>query len=241
MSMINKNIPICSIVGYEHLKLYQPSDCFRITSDTIALANFVNIRYRDKKILDIGTGLGGIPLILSNRGSAKIIGVEVNKSVAHYANASVSLNHLEDRITIIPEDIRNFSKNSAPNIYDIIVSNPPYYATERGFVNSHEIVATAKHDENLQLSEIFQIAKKLLKDQGRFCLVFTTDRLLEIVNFYQEYHFAIKRIQFVYGTSKKCAKIFLIEGTKNGKQGTKICPPLILEPWEGEENETKKL
>lgn len=234
MMIADKRVPVCSIAGYEYLKLYQPSDYFRITSDTIALANFVNIHYRDKKILDIGTGLGGIPLILSSRSNAEIIGVEVNKSVAYYARASVLLNHLQDRITIIPEDIRDFSKNSAPNIYDIIISNPPYYAMQRGFVNSHEIVATAKHDENLPLSEIFQIAKKLLKDQGRLCLVFTTDRLLEIVNFYQEYHFAIKRIQFIYGSSKKCAKIFLIEGTKNGKPGTKVCPPLILDFQEGE-------
>lgn len=241
MSMVDKNVPICSIVGYEHLKLYQPLDCFRITSDTIALANFVNIHSRDKKILDIGTGLGGIPLILSSRGEAKIIGVEVNEAVARYANASVLLNHLEDKITIISKDIRDFSKNSAPNTFDIIVSNPPYYAVERGFINSHAVIATARHDENLQLLEIFQIAKKLLKDQGKLCLVFTTDRILEIVNFYQEYHFAIKRIQFIYGSSKKCAKIFLIEGTKNGKQGTKICPPLILNSQGGEQYESEKL
>jgi len=225
---MNSKMQLCSIAGYENLKLYQPSNCFRMTSDSLALANFVKINYRDHRILDIGTGLGGIPLILSTKGNAHITGVEIDDSIANYARESVRYNNLEEKIHIVHDDIKNYSNNSDPNIYDIIVSNPPYYAVDKGYINSCDSVATARHDQCLNVEDIFLIAKKLLKDQGRLVLVFTTDRFIEILNLYQKYHLSVKKIQFLYGKVDKESKVFLIEGTKNGKPGTRVCPPLIL-------------
>ena len=61
----DKVIPLCDIVGFHDIKIYQPSNSFRMTSDSLALANFVELKYTDRNILDIGTGLGVIPLVLS--------------------------------------------------------------------------------------------------------------------------------------------------------------------------------
>ncbi len=224
----DKVIPLCDIVGFHDIKIYQPSNSFRMTSDSLALANFVELRYTDRNILDIGTGLGVIPLVLSLRGDFHITGVEIDENISEVAQMSVAYNKLENQISICNQDIRDYSKFCDPNIFDIIVSNPPYFSVSDGHLNSNDVLRNARHNTTLQLEDIFKIAKKLLKDRGRLVLVFTTDRLFEAIDLYQQYHFAIKRIQFIHGGTDKCAKSFLIEGSKNGKSGAKVCAPFIL-------------
>ncbi len=58
-----QDLELCSIVGYEHIKIYQQKGFFKMTSDSLALANFVKVNYKDKNIMDIGTGLACIPLV----------------------------------------------------------------------------------------------------------------------------------------------------------------------------------
>lgn len=229
--MMNKNseLHLSSIVGFENIKIYQLKECFRLTSDSLALVHFLKPNYKDKKILDIGTGLGGIALALSTKCDAHIIGVEVEKSVADVAYQSVCYNHLEKRIDIINQDIKDYARDAKPNTFDMIVSNPPYFFADKGYLNQNCTVAKARHNMTLEIEDIVKIANKLLKDKGKLALVFTTDRLMELIELYHQYHFAIKRIQFIYGGHNKSAKTFLIEGTKNGKPGVRVDFPIILE------------
>lgn len=232
---------LSDIIGFHNIKMYQPKNSFRMTSDTLALVHFINPEYTDKNILDIGTGLGGIPLALSTKSKAHIVGVEIEKSIADTAFRSVSYNKLEGQIEIINSDIKDYANQACPNIFDIIVSNPPYFIANKGDINQNEIVARAKHNVTLELEDIMRVANKLLKDKGKLILVFTTERFIELINLYQKYHFAIKRIQFIYGNYDKGAKTFLIEGTKNGKMGMKVDFPIILESKKEQGNESKKL
>ena len=83
------------ILGYPNRKIYQDDTFFSFSLDSVMLANFVTVRLRDSNFLDLGTGNGVIPLILSLRTSKNIIGVELQKPLATLASKSVSYNHLE--------------------------------------------------------------------------------------------------------------------------------------------------
>ena len=63
------------ILGYDDLKIYQNSEYFSFSLDSIILANYSLIRLRDKKIVDLCTGNGVIPIILSKRTKSNIIGL----------------------------------------------------------------------------------------------------------------------------------------------------------------------
>ena len=63
------------LLGYEDLKIYQDTDMFHFSLDSVLLPNFVTINKNTKKILDIGTGNAVIPIILSTRTKANITGV----------------------------------------------------------------------------------------------------------------------------------------------------------------------
>ena len=66
-------------LGYKNLKIYQNSDYFAFSLDSIILANYSTISLRDKKIVDFCTGNGVIPLIVSQRTNADIYGVEIQR------------------------------------------------------------------------------------------------------------------------------------------------------------------
>ena len=88
------------LVGYKNLKIYQNSDWFTFSLDSVLLANFVTINPKTKKILDLGCGNAPIPLILSTKTKASIVGVEIQKDSYDLATKSVLYNHLENQIQL---------------------------------------------------------------------------------------------------------------------------------------------
>ena len=52
------------LLGYKNIKIYQNTQMFSFSLDSVLLANFVNINKKVSNILDIGTGNAPIPLIL---------------------------------------------------------------------------------------------------------------------------------------------------------------------------------
>ena len=83
------------ILGYENIKIYQNTDMFKFSLDSILLPNFVTINKNVKNILDIGTGNAIIPIILSLKTKAKIAGVEIQKEVSTLAVKSVQYKNMQ--------------------------------------------------------------------------------------------------------------------------------------------------
>ncbi len=215
------------VLGYKDLKIYQNSDYFSFSLDSIILANYSTIRLRDKNIVDFCTGNGVIPLIISRRCNQHIIGVEIQDALADLARKSVKYNHLEDRITIICDDVKDFSKEHL-NEFDLLLCNPPYFKVNDNstFNDSYEKMV-ARHEICINLEEICDCAKKVLKDNGNLCIVHRSDRLMEILETFRKYGIEPKRIKFVYENTLKESTLVLIEGQKCGKVGLIVDKPLI--------------
>ncbi len=217
------------ILGYENRKIFQDSDCFSFSLDSIMLANFATIRARDKSIIDLGCGNGVIPLILSLRTNKKIIGVEIQNKLADMANRSVSYNNLSEQISILNMDMKDFIKNNEFECFDLVTCNPPYFKVhEKNFFNLSEQKLIARHEVKITLCDIFCVSKKILKNNGNLAIVHRPERLLEILNLFRENSIEPKRIRFVYENVLKDSTLVLIEGQKNGRPGLKIESPFIL-------------
>lgn len=68
----NKKEIINDLLGYEGLKIIQRPDAFNFSLDSTLLADFVTIKLRDQKIIDLGCGNGYIPIFLTLRSNAHI-------------------------------------------------------------------------------------------------------------------------------------------------------------------------
>ena len=223
------------LLNYKNLKIYQDTEMFNFSLDSVLLPNFITIPKNTNNILDIGTGNAPIPLILSTKTKAKIIGVEIQKDVSILAKKSVKLNNLENQITIINDDINKIKDIFPNNHFDIITCNPPFFkVNEKSKFNKNDYKTMARHEVSLNLDQICNIAKKLLKNNGVLALVHRPERLTDILKTMINYNIEPKRIRFIHPKDNKEANIVLIEGRKNSRPGVKILPPIISHQENGD-------
>lgn len=226
------------LYGYDKLGIIQDTKMFAVSIDSLLLPNFITINKNIKKILDIGCGNAPIPLILSTKTKAEILGVEIQEKVYELACKSVKINNLEDRIKIINADINIISKEFETDSFDIITCNPPFFKVNKeSNFNSSDYKTFARHEVALNLEQICKIAKKLLKNNGIIGLVHRPERLIDIIDYMRKNNLEPKKMQFVYPKKGKESNILLIEGRKNGKPGIKILDPIYLNMDDGKYTE----
>lgn len=222
-------IVLNDLLNYNGLKIYQDTDSFCFSLDSVLLANFVTINKTTKNIIDLGCGNGAIPLFLSTRTDSSITGVEIQKSIYDLAVKSIKYNKLSDKIDIINEDVNNLKEKFLSSSFDVVISNPPYFKmNEKSLVNESPTKIIARHEVKLNFLELVEMTNYLLKDHGAFAFVHRPDRLFEFLDILKKYKLEPKKIQFVYPTVDKDCNMILVECVKNGKVGLKILPPLFV-------------
>lgn len=231
------------LLGYNNMKIIQDDNFFNFSLDSVLLPNFVTLNKGVTKILDLGTGNAPIPLILSTRTKAKIYAIEIQKEIYEMGRETITINNLSNQIEIINDDMKNLDSYFENNSFDVIVSNPPYFKiNENSKINDIPQKTIARHEEKITLQELVKIARKFLNNNGLFAIVHRTDRLVEIIEEFRKNNIEPKKIQFIYPKDNTESNMVLIEGRKNGKQGLKILPPLIIHEQNGEyKEEIKKI
>ncbi len=222
---------INDLLGYEGLKIIQRPDIFNFSLDSTLLANFVTINKGDKLIVDLGCGNGYIPIFLTLRTKAKIIGVEIQEEIYDLAKRSVSYNGLDEQITIYHDDLKTIHKKIGSSIYDVVTCNPPFFKyNDSSNINESIYQTIARHEVMATLDDIVKTSNILLKDKGTLALVHRAERLIDVIDVLKKYNFALKRLQFVYSKKKaQSALAILIEAKKKGSNGgLKILPPLYV-------------
>lgn len=223
--MIVKN----KLLNYSNAYIYQDTEYFKMSLDSLLLAKFVTINMRDKNIIDLATGNAPIPMPLTYRTKAHICGVEIQEEVYNLANLSIKKNKMTQQISLINEDVNNITDYFKPDTFDVVTCNPPYFKTNNTlFENNNIIKASARHEKLLTLEDILRVSKYLLKNNGRLAMVHRTERLMEILFLMKKYNIEPKKIRFVYPNNAKNSDLVLIEGTLNGKSGLKIMNPLFV-------------
>lgn len=220
----------------KNLILYYDDNYFKITTDNLALANFIKIKSKDKLLVEFGSGLLSIPLLLSTRTDIEMVGIEKDSIACKLSSMSIKDNNLEDKIKVVNDDIKNIDKYFAINSIDIIVCNPPYFLLDNeSIISDKEYLKMARHECDMTISDVARLSKIYLRDGGSLFLVSRVDRLFEVRDALIENKLAIKEIQFIYHDLDSTSKLVLIEARKSGKEhGLKVLKPIILE--EGDVN-----
>ena len=149
---------------YENLKIIQNSEWFCFGIDSVLLSDFAKNIKMNSTVVDIGTGTGIIPILLSKKSKAKkFYAVEIQNDVAEMAKRSIFLNKLEDKIEIINDNVKNINNYIENNTIDVIVTNPPYKKMETGILNENKQKLISRHEVECNLEDIIKISSKLLK------------------------------------------------------------------------------
>ena len=213
-----------------NLKIYQDVDAFKFSIDSVLLAEFVNINFRAKNIIDFCSGNAPIPMILSTKFNKNIVGVEIQKDIYSLGLKSIKYNKIEN-IKFLNMDVKNLC-NYFDYKFDIITCNPPYFKYNNdSIINVNSSKAIARHEIMITLEDIISISSKIINDSGSLYLVHRCDRLVEILDLLKKYNFGLRRLQFVYDSMNSQSCFLLIEAKYKCKDDLKVLEPLYIDKY----------
>lgn len=232
-------------LGIANLKLIQNKHYFCFGTDSVLLANFVESNRAHNEILDLCSGGGIIPIIISaKRRFDKLFAVELQEEMYDLLERNICMNHLQEVITPIWGDIKSCKQirkrlleKTGRDSFDIVTVNPPYKEVGTGCKNEKNVKYIARHEEKCTLDDIFSVSSQLLRTRGKLYLVHKPQRLPDLITLARKYHLEVKRIQLVYPTLKQAPSIVLLEYLKNGGNELQMMPPIIEYDEEGNETD----
>lgn len=216
------------------LKLIQNPAKFCFGMDAVLLSGFAKVRQKEN-CLDLGTGTGIIPILLSAKTEGeRFVGLEIQPESADMARRSVEGNGISDRVQIVTGDIKEASHLFGAASFDVVTSNPPYMTGGHGLTNGSEARTIARHEVLCSLSDIARETSKVLKSGGRFYMVHRPFRLAEIIRELSAAGLEPKRMRLVYPFVDKEPNMVLVEAVKGGRPRMTVEPPLIVYKAPGE-------
>jgi len=215
------------------LRIIQSDEVFSFSLDAVLLGRFCSVPARGRMI-DLCTGNGVIPLLLSTRTKATIWGVEIQERLADMAVRSVRMNGLDERLQMLNGDLRTIHETLGHGQFDAVTVNPPYLPIPNGEQNGNVHIAAARHEVHCTLEDVIAACARLVKSGGKVAMVHRATRLIDIVCLMRQYRLEPKRIRYVHARPGDEAMMILIEGLKDGKPEVRTLAPLVVYTESGE-------
>ncbi len=197
-------------------QLEQRPGVFPLGSDTLALGRFAMVR-KGWRVCDLGTGSGVLLLLLAARESQlELFGLDQDPAAAALAQDNLRHNNLEGEIWTGSWSQTPFP----PGSFDLVVSNPPYYAPGSGKDGGPARM------EREELDALCRAAARLLRNGGRFALSFPTQRMVDLLEAMRRWDLEPKRLKLLSHTPTKPPYALLAEGVRQGRPGLQVLPCL---------------
>jgi len=218
-------------IGFGGMKLIQRPKEFCYGVDAVILADFAcRVCPGFRKAVDLGSGTGIIPFIMSHKNKdAEITGIDVQESYVEMASRSCSMNGLENRVTFIQGDVSDLDtesfRDSAP---DLVTCNPPYFAKGGAIPSANASKFIARHETTATVEDFVKAAAALLGGKGHFCMVHRPSRLVDIFYYCRKYGLEPKDIRLVTPKKGEIPNIVLIHCTAGGGRELKFMEELPI-------------
>ncbi len=228
------DLSLDSICG---VRLYQRIEGYRFSLDSVLLAGFAGCSRGVRRLVDLGAGSGVVGLVLAMRYPwTEVLLVEIQEGLSALAQRNVELNQLRQRVQVLRADISSLLHDNHPDLmegFDAVLSNPPFRKPGTGRISPYGERAIARHEIRLTLTDLVSTSSALLKNRGRFFMVYHPCRFSEVINTMKGFFLEPKRVRFVHPDKNSGAAIVLIEAVKGGGVDLKVEKPLFIYEREG--------
>lgn len=210
------------------LKIIQSTNHFRFSVDAVLLAHFATIKSKDR-VLDLCTGSGVIPLLLSTRDkSTQITGLEIQSEMVDMASRSVQVNELEQQIQILQGDLKELKQILGSAQFELVTVNPPYMPASAGRTNVIDSVTIARHEVMCTLQDVISAAASVLVYKGRLAMVHRANRLAEIIGLCQRADLEPRRLRLIQPRMGQKPNLVLVEAVKGVKPNLEVLENLMI-------------
>jgi len=229
------------LLGHQEIKILQDPDYLQFSIDSILVADFLRITQKTQTILDVGTGVGPVPLFLSTKTHHPILGIDIQERLIELAQKNAAMNHLEHQLFFKTLDFKKAPECLKAQSYDTIISNPPFFKVSKTSpLNESPTKSMMRHELTLTLEDLIKNVSYLLKNLGTFTFIHRVDRLAEISTLLNQYQMPIKRLRFVHPKMHSEATSVLIEARNKGQESLSVLPPLRVHDEDGSYSEEVK-
>jgi len=157
---------IMSFFQFKQFSIKQSDSAMKVGTDSMILGSLIDSS--DKKVgLDIGAGTGVLSLMVIQQNVSIVIdAVEIDDLASTECQFNFNNSPWFNRLSISK---LNFSDFTTEKKYDLIFSNPPYYATSN--LNKDYREAQAKHENSLPVQVVLQKVNQSLSRDGDFWVI----------------------------------------------------------------------
>ena len=211
---------------FKKFSIEQNRCAMKIGTDGVLLGAWAPIEHNPNQILDIGTGTGIIALMLAQRSNAaQIDALEIEENAYEQATDNFENSPWNDRLFCFHAGLDEFM-DEPEDEYDLIVSNPPFYAED--YKTNDEQRDLARFQDALPFEDLIEAADLLLSENGILAVIIPfkeEERFLALAN---EFELYTTKITHVKGTPTTEIKRSLLALSRN-KIDTPPIDELIIE------------
>ena len=132
---------------FKQFTVYHDKCAMKVGTDGVLIGAWADVS-RAEKILDVGTGSGLIALMIAQRCDASVLGIDIDEDAVIQARENVMASQWSGQITIARQDVRVMA-NECDTKFDVILSNPPYFAEDVKCPEAQR--NTARHTDELEI------------------------------------------------------------------------------------------
>lgn len=204
--------------SFKQFTIEQDRCAMKIGTDGVLLGAWTTVNLSSYSILDIGTGTGIISLMLAQRSNAENIeAIELDGDAFEQCTENFENSPWGDRLFCFHAGFDEFvdeyteEEPDEAELYDIIVSNPPFYIED---VTSRDTARdTARQNTSLPFDELVEGVSKLLKSDGSFSTIIPFKEEKKILALAKKFSLFPSKITRVKGNSNSEIKRSLLEFT----------------------------
>ncbi len=215
------------------IRLYQHKRGYRFSLDAVLLAGFIRLPLSSRMVADLGAGTGVIGLLVAKRYQrVRVKLVELQQGLYELCSRNILLNSLQNRVEAVQADILKIPEGCYPSVqagsFDGVITNPPFRKPGTGKTSPYDERALARHEITLNLEGLLEASAYLLKNRGRFFIIYHPFRLSELIELMRKNRLEPKRMRFVHPNLEREANMVMIEAVKDGGVEMKVEKPLFV-------------
>lgn len=152
---------------FKQFSLNHHRSTMKVGSDAIFLGIWTKVQDTDK-VLDVGCGSGIISMLIASRSKAKVDAIDIDAESVAEAKDNFENSEFSNRLKANESNFNNWKPESSA-VYDLIISNPPFFTSDLHSSNPRKI--NARHAITLKYDELCSVSRRLLKKDGRLNVV----------------------------------------------------------------------
>ncbi|WP_299529782.1 methyltransferase [Ulvibacterium sp.] len=210
---------------FKQFTIRQDRCAMKVGTDGVLLGAWASVTHNPTTVLDIGAGTGLLALMLAQRSNAETIdALEIDDAAFEQCVENFEASPWADRLFCYHAGLNEFC-TEVDDTYDLIVSNPPFYAENVSSGDGSRDMA--RQNVSLPFKELLRCVSQLLAEEGVLAIIVPFKEERRLIQISKSLGLFPKRITQVRGNPTSEVKRSLLEFTFQEMEVSK--DELILE------------